>query len=119
MTPVRRDVEDVTDDRTAHCTALRPRDHRRPVRRRLGRLDRLWDRRSRNPPGRARQLLVRLSLAYPSLEVTQLTQERTGCDDPKAYPDAPDVPAQDGDDLVAEELYRVQHDRQSRPQHLT
>ena len=53
-----------------------------------------------------------------ALEVTQLTQEGTGCDDPKAYPDAPDVPAQDGNDLVTEELYSTQYDRQSRPRHL-
>ena len=54
-----------------------------------------------------------------ALEVTQLAQQGTGCHDPKAYPDAPDVPAQDGDDLVAEELYSAQHDSQSRPQSLT
>ena len=47
-----------------------------------------------------------------ALEVTQLAQQGTGCDDPKAYPDTPDVPTQDGDDLVAEELYSAQHDRQ-------
>ena len=54
-----------------------------------------------------------------ALEVTQLTQESTSCDDPKTYPDSPDVPAQDSDDLVAEELYRAQHDGQSCPQSLT